>query len=128
MKQAEPSDDCVSATENITDKFQFLTRFPFDNSEDPRAHDVVLSGEWKAQDMKIIKAGSSTVAKACYRAGDALVFDLRLQEAGVDLNIARLHWGWHESTNTIMDNPVSGRGTRHGRLSTILYQRKHLYS
>ncbi|CAE6963250.1 cobD [Symbiodinium sp. CCMP2456] len=31
-------------------------------------------------DMKIIKAGSSTVAKACHRAGDALVFDLRLQE------------------------------------------------
>eukprot|EP00439_Symbiodinium_sp_Y106_P083347 s278_g23.t1 len=37
-------------------------------------------GEVVKQDMKIIKAGSSTVAKACYRAGDALVFDLRLQE------------------------------------------------
>ena len=41
--------------------------------------------------MKIIKAGSSTVAKACYRAGDALVFDLRLQEAGGHFNMARLH-------------------------------------
>ena len=39
--------------------------------------------------MKIIKGGSSTVAKSCYRAGDALVFELQLRQARVSFFV----WG-----------------------------------
>ncbi|CAE7534053.1 cofF, partial [Symbiodinium natans] len=38
-------------------------------------------GEVVKEDMKIIKGGSATVATSCHRAGGALVFELRLQEA-----------------------------------------------